>query len=173
MKESKNFIRVNFQIRSSSVRVTQDGNQLGIIPTDQARRIANEAGLDLIETVAHTNPPVCIIAEYGKYRYEQKLKLKEQRKKTRESMVEIKELRLSPAIQEHDIQVKIAHIKKFLSDGKKVVLNLQYKRREFAHKEQGFKVMNKIIAELKEIANIENLPKLEGKKLICRIEPKI
>jgi translation initiation factor IF-3 len=171
MQQNK-YARVNFQIRAAVVRVTQDGNQLGIMPIDKARRIAQDAGLDLVEIAAHANPPVCSIMDYGKFRYEQKIKRKEQERKQREASVQIKEIRLRPAIADHDIQTKSKAARAFLEKGNLVQLNLQYKNREIAHKEQGFNVVNKILADLKDIAAAERPPKIEGNKLVCRIIPR-
>src|SRR5579859_7123310 len=96
----QNFVRVNFQIRSPSVRVIQDGEQLGVMPVDAARRKAQDTGLDLVEIVPNATPPVCAILDYAKYKYEQQQKEKEKRK--RQKQTEMKEIRLSPAIQDHD-----------------------------------------------------------------------
>ena len=164
-------MRVNYQIRCPTIRLVENGNQLGIFNTDNARKMAFEKGLDLVEMVAHAKPPVCAILHYDKYRYEQKLKQKEARKK--QKSLEIKEIRLRPSIQEHDVETKVNAVKKFLAGGKKVMLKLQYKNRELRHKEQGIEVMKKIIESLKDIASVEVQPKFESNnRLICRLEPK-
>ena len=168
----KHFTRVNFQIRVPNVRVVQDGKQLGVMPTDKARLLAQDAGLDLVEVAPQAQPPVCHIIEYDKYRYMQKQKEKEQARKQKESAQELKELRLRPGIQDHDIETKANTARKFLEEGKKVQLNLQFKNREITHKDEGFKVMDKIIKSLVDVATVERQPKMEGFKLICRLEPK-
>src|SRR3989344_425287 len=122
--------RINFQIRAYMVRVTQEGEQLGVMPIEKARQLAQEAYLDLVEVAPTANPQVCAIIDYGKFKYEQKIKEKENRRKQRESTVEVKELRLSPRIDEHDMAVKSEAARKFLADGKKVQFNLKYKNRE-------------------------------------------
>jgi translation initiation factor IF-3 len=163
------FIRVNYQIRIATVRVVKDGEQLGIMSTDKARKIAQDAGLDLVEIVPNATPPVCHIIDYDKYRYQQKQKEKEQKRKQKDSINELKEIRLRPGIQNHDIETKISAIKRFLSDGKKVQLSLFFKAREITHKEEGFRVIKKIVDELIDVANIEREPRMEGNRLICRL----
>lgn len=172
-KQPQNFTRVNFQIRVPNVRVVQDGNQLGIMPTDKARFMAQDLGLDLVEVAPHANPPVCHIIEYAKYLYQQKQKEKDQQRKQKESAQELKEIRLRPRIQDHDIETKAGAAKKFLAEGKKVQLTLQFKNREITHKDEGFKVMEKIIKSLEAVASVEKEPRLEGFKLICRLQPKV
>ena len=171
-KERKGFIRVNFNIRVPNVRVVRDGEQLGIMPTDKARKLAMDDGLDLVEVVPHANPPVCQIIEFGKFKFQQTQKEKEQAKKQRESQIELKELRLRPGIQDNDIDTKINAAKKFLAEGKKVNFNLQFKNREITHKDEGFRVINRIIKALEEVSTVLAPPKMEGNRLICRLEPK-
>ncbi len=168
----QNFTRVNFHIRVPNVRVIRDAEQLGIMPTDKARRLAQDAGLDLVEIVPHANPPVCHIIDYDKYCYQQKQKEKEQQRKQKESATELKEIRLRPNIQDHDVETKVNAIKKFLGEGKKVQLNLQFKNREIAHKDEGFLLIGKIVKNLAECAIVEREPRLEGKRLICLLVPK-
>jgi translation initiation factor IF-3 len=172
-KEQKNYIRVNFNIKAPTVRVTDDeGNQLGILAIDAARKLAYERDLDLIEIVPNANPPVCKITDYDKFRYEQKQKEKEASKKNKQKQIEVKEVRIRPSTQIHDIEVKVNAIKKFLSEGKKVLINLEYKKRELSHKDEGFKTINIFVERLKDFVIIEQMPKIEGNKLICRMAPK-
>jgi translation initiation factor IF-3 len=172
-KEQKNYIRVNYNIKAPTVRVTDDsGNQLGVLPIDAARKLAFERELDLIEIVPNANPPVCRITDFDKFRYEQKKQEKEARKKQQEKVIETKEVRIRPSTQMHDIEVKVNAIKKFLSEGKKVLLNLEYKKRELSHKDEGFKTINLFIERLKDFVIIEQMPKMEANRLICRMAPK-
>lgn len=164
--------RLNFQIKTPMVRVVKDGVQLGVMQTDKARKIALEDELDLVEIAPNANPPVCHIMKYEKYKYEQKQKEKEQKRKQKDSSNELKEVRLSPGIQDHDINTKVATIKRFLSEGKKVLLNLQFKKRQIAHKEEGFRVVNKVIEGLLIEATVEREPRLQGSKISCVLEPK-
>lgn len=167
---SKNFTKVNFQIKCPAVRVSKDGAQLGVISTDQARQMAFDDGLDLVETVANANPPVCIITNFDKYRYEKKMKEKEQQKKQRQSQKLLKEVRFGPHTSDHDIGFKLTSIKNFLSEGKDVQLILQFKSREIAFKEEGFLVISKVLKGLGEKFKISSPPKLQGKKIVCRID---
>lgn len=166
--------RVNWHIKCPQVRVVRDDEQLGIMTTDQARKLAQEAGLDLVEIAPQAKPPVCRIMDFGRFKYEQQIKTKEAAKKQRESKIHLKELRLRPSIAEHDTETKINKAKKFIEDGHKVQFSLQFRgQREMAHREQGFAVIAHVIEALKEFANIEKAPKLEGNKIICCLSPKV
>jgi translation initiation factor IF-3 len=166
-----NRLRVNFQIRIPQVRLMQNGEQLGIMPTEKARNLAFDQGLDLVEMVPNAHPPVCHIIDYSKYKYEQKVKQKEYMKKQREMVQAVKEIRLSPAIGQHDLDIKIKHILEFLRDDKKVQIFMKFRSRETQHKEVGFEKINQILEKCKEFSNIELHPKFEGSKLICRLAP--
>lgn len=166
----KNFIRVNFQIKAPSVRVIREDEQLGIMPIEKARKTAQDLGLDLVEVVPQAKPPVCKIIDYAKFRYEKDMKEKEQRKK--QKVLEVKEIRLGANTNEHDIEVKVKSASKFLSEDKKVKLSLLFKKREIMHKENGFKIIEKVISSLEEIAKVEIPPKLEGKRITCILSKK-
>ncbi len=148
-----------------------EGNQLGIMPTDKARNMAIDLGLDLVEMVPNANPPVCHIMDYSKHKYEQKIKLKETARKQKESFQETKELRFNPSIDNNDLEIKCNHIKEFLNHGKKVQIVMKFRTREFANKEVGITKFNKIIERCKDIAETEYGPKFEGNKFICRVTP--
>jgi translation initiation factor IF-3 len=165
--------RINRNIRTAQVRVIMGEEQLGVIATDRALKIAQDNNLDLVEVAPEARPPVCKIMDYSKFKYEQKIKKKEAVKKQRESKVDLKELRLRPGIQDNDIETKVNQAKKFIEDGDKVQFNLRFKgAREMCHKEQGFEVMHKIIQSLSEISDVEKEPKLDGNKIICILTPK-
>lgn len=166
-----NRFRANFQIRVPQVRVIQNGEQLGVMPTEKARNLAYNQGLDLVEMVPNAHPPVCHIIDFSKYKYEQKIKQKEQMKKQREMTQIVKEIRLSPAIGQHDLDIKIKHIIEFLVDDKKVQISMKFRSREMQHKDVGFEKINQILEKCKEIAVVELQPKFEGSKLICRLAP--
>lgn len=171
-KEYEN--RINWQIKVPQVRVIKEEEQLGIMSTDQARRIAQNEGLDLVEIVPNARPPVCRIMDYGKFKYEQNIKKKEAFKKQREAQIQLKELRLRPSIAENDIDTKINQAKKFLEDGFKVQFNLQFRgQREMSHKDQGFSVLKRITESLADFCIIEKPPKLEGNRIICCLAPKL
>ena len=165
--------RINFQIRVPQVRVVREEEQLGIMTTDQARRLAMDEGLDLVEVAPTAKPPVCRIMDYGRFKYDQKLKNKETAKKQRETQVQLKEIRLRPSIAEHDIEVKIGQAKKFISEDCRVQFNLQFRgHRELSHKEQGFSVIHKIIQALETSATLEKQPTMEGNRIVCFFAPK-
>lgn len=166
--------RVNWEIRVPNVRVVKEEEQLGIMPTDEARRLAQDEGLDLVEVAPNARPPVCRIMDYGRFKYEQKVKLKEAAKKQRESQTQLKEIRLRPGIADHDTDTKINQAKGFLEEGCRVQFNLQFRgQREMSHKEQGFTVMNKVIASLQEFCSVEKAPKMEGNRITCCLGPKV
>jgi len=168
--DGKPFIRMNERIRVPQVRVVKDGEQLGVMPTDKARSLAFEAGLDLVEIVPDARPPVCHILDYAKKRYEDGIKEKEARKKQKQS--EQKEIKLRPGIQENDVETKAKNARRFLEEGKAVQFTLQFRRRELNHKDVGQKVMQTIIAALEDVGTPEKMPKMEGDRLCCRMLPK-
>ena len=149
----------------------QDGKVLGIMPTEKARNMAFDLGLDLVEIVPNAIPPVCHILDYSKYKYEQKMKIKENNKKQRETAQISKEIRLSPVIGKHDLETKIKHIFEFLQDEKKVQITMKFRSREMQHKEVGFEKINAILEKCKEVCLVESNPKFEGTRLICRLAP--
>lgn len=165
--------RLNLNIRAANVRLIHEGKQLGVVSIEQARKLAQEAGLDLVEIVPQANPPVCEIKDYGKWKFEEKIKAKENARKQRESQIILKEIRLRPLIGEHDIETKIAQAKKFIEEGKKVQFNLQFKgHRELANRDNGFMVINRVVTALEMVGVIEKAPKMEGNRIICCISPK-
>lgn len=171
-ENNNNYTKVNYQIKYPFVRVVKDGQQLGIFDIERARRMAFDSDMDLVEIAPNAKPPVCHILKYDKYRYEQKLKEKENKRKQKEGFIETKEIRLTSAIEPHDVETKISAVKKFLSQGKKVNLILEYKKREIMFKEKGFEVINKMLSMLTEVCSVESPPKMEGRRLICRLQPK-
>ena len=167
--------RINWQIRALQVRVAKDDKQLGVMSTDEARRLAQDENLDLVELVPGDSgrPPVCRIMDYGRFKYEQAVKKKESAKKQRESQVQVKELRLRPVTTDHDTDIKISQAKKFLEDGIRVQFNLKFKGpREMSHRDKGFEVMQRILQGLEPFAIVEKAPKLEGNRIICCLSPK-
>lgn len=164
--------RINLNIRVPEVRVVQDGKQLGVMRTSEAMALATEAGLDLVEIAPQGRPPVCSIMDYGQFKYQEKIKQKENDKKQRESAHQLKEIRLSPTIGDHDVGVKVKQAKGFLAEGKKVQLVVVFQRRQLSHKDMGFEVAKKFIESLGEEITVESPPKLEGNKLTCRVAAK-
>lgn len=170
--ENEKFYRANNYIKFSPVIVIdKDGKNLGQLPLQRAKDIALEDGLDLVEIAPNSRPPVCRIMDFGKFKFEQNIKEKQQKKKqNRQSQT--KEIRLSPSIQEHDIHTKLKAAVKFLAAGQKVNVKLDFKRRELAHKDIGFEVMNMFVERLKEHGTPLSKPKSEGKSIFCMIDPK-
>jgi translation initiation factor IF-3 len=162
---------INDEIRVKEVRlIGADGEQLGIKLTREAMQMAIEANLDLVNVAPTAKPPVCRIMDYGKYRYEQQKKEKEARKN--QKVVEIKEIRLSATIDEHDFQTKLRNAIKFLKDGDKVKASVRFRGREITHAENGRKVLERMAADTADISVQERAPKLEGRSMIMILTPK-
>lgn len=162
---------INEQIRDREVRVIdEDGSQLGIMSAKDAQRIAREKNLDLVKIAPKAKPPVCKIIDYGKFRYEQAKKDKEAKKK--QSIVSIKEIRFSPNIEEHDINTKQKNARKFLSKGDKLKVSVRFRGREMAHTSIGRDILLQFAEELKDIADVEKAPKMEGRSMVLFMTPK-
>lgn len=164
-------MKINEEIRAREVRVTSStGQQLGIMATREALRLALEQQLDLVEVAPMGKPPVCRIMDFGKYRYEQQKRDKEARKK--QKVVTVKEVKLRPNIEDHDFNVKLKNALRFLEDGDKVKVTIMFRGRELSHPELGREVLQKMAAELKSLVTVEREPKLEGKNMIMILAPK-
>jgi translation initiation factor IF-3 len=162
---------INDEIRAKEVRlIGPDGEQLGIKPIREAMQIAMDANLDLVNVAPTAKPPVCRIMDYGKYRYEMQKKEKEARKN--QKVVDIKEIRLTATIDEHDFQTKLRNVVKFLEDGDKVKLSVRFRGREITHAEIGQKVLERMANEVEGISIVERKPKLEGRSMIMILSPK-
>jgi len=163
--------QINEEIREKEVRVIDtDGSQLGIMPTAEALDLAAEKKLDLVNVAPSANPPVCRILDYGKYRYELQKKEKEARKK--QKITQVKEIRLSTFIEEHDLNVKAGNAAKFLKDGDKVKVSLRFKGREKGYANIGERVMQSFAAATAEVGTVEKKPMLEGRSMIMILAPK-
>ncbi len=155
---------INEQIRDREVRVVSaEGEQLGIMSSREAMKLAQEAELDLVKIAPTARPPVCKIIDYGKYRYELARKEKEARKK--QKVVELKEVRLSPNIDANDLNTKINAARKFLSKGNKVKITLRFRGREMAHMHSSKHILDDIVKELEGVAVVEKAPKVEGRAI--------
>ena len=162
---------MNNMIRVPEIRcIDQDGNQLGIIPTRQALTLAHEAGLDLVEIAATSRPPVCRIMDHGKFKYEQDKKKKEQKKK--QTVTKLKEVKFHVNVGDHDYETKLRHAHEFLAGGDRVKVSLMFRGRENAHRELGFELMKRIVADCTEIATVEQEPKLMGRNVAMMLIPK-
>lgn len=162
--------RLNEEIRISECRlVDYDGNQMGVFPIDQAQSIADAAGLDLVEIAPNANPPVCRVMDYGKFKYDQAIKAKQARKN--QTKIEIKEMKFRPKIDVGDYTTKKKHVLRFLDAGNKVKITIMFRGREMAHPEQGISILERLADDLKDVAVIENQPKMEGRNMHMLIAP--
>ncbi len=162
---------MNREIRIPQIRVIgPEGEQLGIMPTPDAFRKAQELGYDLVEVAPTSQPPVCRIMDYGKYKYE--LQKKEHQSRRHQKSTHVKEIKLRPRTDKHDLEIKIRQIKGFLADGNKTKVVLTYRGREMANQEMGRTVINNVIAELTTVGTIEYAPRMEGRSLIMVVAPK-
>ena len=162
--------RINHRIRASEVRCLRpDGSQMGILPFNEALRLAENAGLDLVEVNPNASPPVCRIMDYGKFKYEEDRRKKEAKKRQNKTI--IKEIKFHANVDENDYQVKLRNIRSFLAEGDKVRITLQFRGRENAHKEIGEDVIARLKDDIKGFGNIEQEPKLMGRTISGLIGP--
>jgi translation initiation factor IF-3 len=150
--------------------VGADGEIIGVVSRDEALERASEAGLDLVEVASNSEPPVCKILDYGKFKYEAQKRKNEARKK--QKTIEVKEIKLRPNIEEHDYDVKMKAMRRFLNEGDKVKVTMRFRGREMAHQELGLKVLDRVRGDLDELAKVEQFPKLEGRQMIMVVAPR-
>jgi translation initiation factor IF-3 len=163
-------LRINHRIRVPEIRVILEEEQLGIMPTHEALRLAEEKGLDLVEISPRSQPPVCRIMDYGKYKYDEAKKKQQARK--RASTVETKEIKFRPKTEEHDMDFKVKHVRRFLEGGNKVRLAVVFRGREITHPQTGMAVLNRVVERCSDIATVEATPNMEGRRMIMVIAPK-
>jgi translation initiation factor IF-3 len=163
--------RINDMIVEPTVLlIDAEGEKRGVIPTDEAIRMAEEAGLDLVEVSPNAKPPVCKLLDYGKYKYQAQKKANEARKK--QKTVEVKEIKMRPNIDTHDYEVKMRSMLRFFEEGDKVKVTLRFRGREMAHQELGMQLLNKVKEEVDEIAKVETYPRLEGRQMVMVLAPR-
>ncbi len=163
--------RINDAIRARDVRlIDENGENVGVVSRDDAIQRADQAGLDLVEVSPDADPPVCKILDYGKYKYQAQKKAAEARKN--QKIVEIKEIKMRPAIDEHDYNVKMRSIKRFFEDGDKVKVTLRFRGREMAHQQLGMDVLQRVKGDLETIAKVEAEPRLEGRQMVMVLAPR-
>ena len=163
--------QLNEEIRDKELRlIGNGGDQLGIMSAEEALRIADEQGLDLVKISPQANPPVCKLMDYGKYRFEQSKREKEARKN--QHVVEIKEIRMSPGIDVGDFNVKLKNAQKFLADGDRVKVSVRFRGREMAHTDIGKKLLYRYAEQCAEVANVDKGAKLEGRNMSMFLSPK-
>ncbi len=163
--------RINENIRVREVRLIDDeGNQLGIVPTQEALKLAKEKDLDLVEVSPNANPPVCKILDYGKYRFEQEKKLRDSKKN--QKVLKLKEIRMQPKIGSGDLDTKAKHIQEFLNEGDKVKVTIRFRGRELAHTELGYDVLNEVLKRLTSAYNIDKPAAMDGRNMSMTISAK-
>jgi translation initiation factor IF-3 len=150
--------------------VSAEGEQLGILATSEALRIAQERELDLVEVAPEAVPPVCRIMDFGKFKYQQSRRAKDARKK--QTIIQVKEVKMGPKTDEHDFQFKARHVRRFLEDGNKAKVTIRFRGREMAHTELGRKLLDRMSQDMADLATIESFPKLEGRNLVMILTPK-
>ena len=169
-KEQQQEHRTNHMIRVPNVRLVGENVEIGVYPTTDAQRMANDQGLDLVEISPQADPPVCKIIDYNKFLYEKKKKEKEMKAKSKVS--EVKEIRFTPNTDDHDFDFKSKHAENFLKDGNKVKAYVQFKGRAIMFKERGELLLLKFAERLVEAGTLESMPKLEGKRMFAIFAPK-
>ena len=171
MKSISKRVNVNRRIRAREVRlIDAEGSQVGVVPISEALSVAESSGLDLVEVSPNVSPPVCRIMDYGRYKYQQNKKLQEGKK--RQSTFQVKEIKVRPRTGEHDLQVKLRHIKRFIENNDKVKVTVFFRGREMAHMELGVAMMQRVVEETAEYAVVEQAAKREGRIMIMVLAPK-
>jgi translation initiation factor IF-3 len=164
-------IRVNHRIRVPEVRVVlDDGSQLGVMPTSEALKAAEQRGLDLVEVNPKSMPPVCKILDFGKYKYEEKKRASEAKRK--QTIVELKEVKLRPKTDDHDLQVKVRSARRFLESGNKVKFTVRFRGREITHPQRAQMQLDWLVEQLQDLANVEQRPQMEGRTMSAIVGPK-
>ena len=164
-------VRINHRIRVPEVRVVaEDGSNLGVLSTEAALKRAREVGLDLVEVNPKTTPPVCKILDFGKFKYEEKKKKREAKRK--QTVVEVKEIKLRPKTDDHDLNVKVRAARKFLESANKVKVTCRFRGREITHPERARMQLDYIVAQVEDLANIEQTPTMEGRTMALIVAPK-
>ncbi len=162
---------MNDDITVDNIRlIDADGEQVGVVSVAEGIDLADEAGLDLVEISPNASPPVCKILDYGKYKYEAQKKANEARKK--QKTIDVKEIKMRPGIDEHDYQVKMRSVRKFLDNGDKVKMTIRFRGREMAHQDLGVRVLDRVRDELDEEVKIEQFPRTEGRLMTMVVAPK-
>ncbi len=166
-------MRINGGVRARTIRlIDESNNQVGIIETSEALAKAREAGLDLVEVAPTSEPPVCRIMDYGKWLYQQKRKTREAHKKSQHSGAVLKEIRLRPETDKHDIEIKLNHGREFLQKGHKVQFTLFFRGRQMLHVERGYGILVQIAEALQDLAKVERQPTMTGKRITLLLVPK-
>ena len=163
--------RINRDIRVREVQVIDaDGSNKGVLATYDAIKLAEDQGLDLVEVAPNSDPPVCKVMDFGRFKFQEQKKAAEARKK--QKVIEVKEIKLRPAIDDHDYGVKMRAMKAFFEEGNKVKITLRFRGREMAHQDIGMKVLDRVKSDVVDIAKVENEPSFEGRQVVMVLAPK-
>ena len=163
-------MRRNDQIRAREVRlIGAESEQLGIVDRNEVLQMAREAGLDLVEVAATADPPVCRIMDYGRFKYEAQKKKQEAKK--RQTVIQIKEIKLRPKTDEHDYQTKVNHIRRFIEDGDRCKVTIFFRGREIVHKDRGQTMLDRVVEDTKDVAKVEQEARAEGRTLFMMLTP--
>ncbi len=164
-------MNVNRRIRAPQVRlIGSDGSQLGVFITPEALKLAENEGLDLVEVSPNSNPPVCKIIDYGKYKYQQAKKIQEAKK--HQTVIHVKEVKLRPATDQHDFDFKVKHILRFIEEGDKAKVTITFRGREMAYTEKGREMLKRVLAVIQDHVLVESPPKMEGRNMFMIVSPK-
>ncbi|MCU7798782.1 MAG: translation initiation factor IF-3 [gamma proteobacterium symbiont of Lucinoma myriamae] len=170
-KSNSSKTRINDEITAREIRVIgADGEQAGIMGLAEAKKLANDSEMDLVEIAPTANPPVCRVMDHGKFIFEQKKKKAQEKKKQKQTQV--KEVKFRPGTEEGDYQVKLRNLTRFLENGDKTKVTIRFRGREMAHRELGLEVLNRVAVDLEELANVEQRAKLEGRQMTMVLAPK-
>lgn len=150
--------------------INQDGEQVGIVPIEEALESAESVGLDLVELDANAQPPVCRIMDYGKHRFE--LSKKQQAARKKQKQIQVKEVKFRPGTDEGDYQVKLRNLRRFLEDGDKAKVTLRFRGREMAHQDLGMKLLNRVEADLGDLIVVDQRPRMEGRTMVMMLSPR-
>ena len=150
--------------------IDADGEQVGVIKTEEALQMAQDAGLDLVEVSPNATPPVCRVMDYGKYKFE--ANKQQQKAKKKQKQIQVKEIKFRPRTEEGDYQTKVRKLREFLDNGDKAKVTLRYRGREFAHQELGLELLKRVAADLEELSTVEQMPKMEGRQMVMMLSPK-
>jgi len=166
-------LRVNGGIKSDNVRlVDESNNQVGIVATREALNRARDVGLDLVEVAPNSDPPVCRILDYGKWLYQQKRRLRESHKKSQRHVATLKEIRLRPETDKHDLDIKVKHAREFLEKGHKVQFTVFFRGRQMLHRDHGYAILDRITADLGELAKVERPSRMAGRRMTLMLVPR-
>jgi len=169
----KRGLRINGQIRADRIRlVDESNNQVGVVAKEEALSKAQEAGLDLVEVAPNSEPPVCRIMDYGKWLYQQKRRVRDAHKKTQHPSATLKEIRLRPETDKHDLEIKVGHARAFLEKGHRVQFSVFFRGRQMLHKERGNEMLSGIMASLQDLAKVERPSMMTGRRMSLLLVPK-